>query len=248
MAFIYKITNDINNKIYIGKTELSKPENRWKEHLQDYKRRRCEKRPLYDAMNKYGTKHFHFEVIEETDSPEEREKFWIKKLRTYVGFDDCKGYNATLGGDGKSYLNLNENEVVKYHTEEACYVIGETANYFHVDRVTIKRILSKNNIPWLKSKDAVRLKVYEKHGGVYQVSKKTRLILNIFENIKNANIFMGKKEDSTAISNACEGFNKNHSAYGYLWYYGDDLRKRIDNGEIVTTENYCDQYDLSIYD
>lgn len=49
MAFIYKITNKINGKIYIGKT-LKTIEGRWKEHLKDYKRPRFEKRPLYSAM------------------------------------------------------------------------------------------------------------------------------------------------------------------------------------------------------
>ena len=73
MAYIYKITNDINNKIYIGKTNFS-IEKRWKEHLKTYKRENIEKRPLYNAMNKYGIEHFHIEQIEETDNPEEREK------------------------------------------------------------------------------------------------------------------------------------------------------------------------------
>ena len=149
MGFIYKITNDINGKIYIGKTELPDPYKRWKEHLQDYDRRRCEKRPLYAAMNKYGTEHFHFEVIEQTDNTVERERYWIDTLRTYVGFSDCNGYNATLGGDGKSYLNLDVDEVIKYHTEEASYIAGDTAKHFNVDRSTIIKILKKKHIHWM---------------------------------------------------------------------------------------------------
>ena len=48
MAFIYKITNDINDKVYIGKT-LSSVEKRWKEHLKDSKNRRYEK-DLYTQL------------------------------------------------------------------------------------------------------------------------------------------------------------------------------------------------------
>ena len=48
---IYKITNLINGKIYIGKT-LDTIEKRWKDHKSDSVRPRCEKRPLYSAMNK----------------------------------------------------------------------------------------------------------------------------------------------------------------------------------------------------
>ena len=39
MPYIYKITNDINGKIYIGKT-LSTIEQRFKEHCQDYLKER----------------------------------------------------------------------------------------------------------------------------------------------------------------------------------------------------------------
>ena len=53
MAYIYKITNDINDKIYIGKTNFS-IEKRFQEHCKDAFRKRNEKRPLYNAMKKYG--------------------------------------------------------------------------------------------------------------------------------------------------------------------------------------------------
>lgn len=98
MGYIYKITNDINNKIYIGLTNLQNPIDRWTKHLSDMNNAILySKRPLYEAMHKYGTEHFHFEIIEETNNPSEREQYWIKTLRTYIGFSDCKGYNATLG-------------------------------------------------------------------------------------------------------------------------------------------------------
>ena len=60
MPYIYKITNDINNKVYIGKT-LSTIDKRWKEHQRDSQKRRCEQRPLYSAIRKYGIEHFHIE-------------------------------------------------------------------------------------------------------------------------------------------------------------------------------------------
>lgn len=234
MGYIYKITNDVNGKMYIGKTELVDPYKRWKEHLQDYKKRRCEKRPLYAAMNKYGEEHFHFEVIEETNDTVEREQYWINKLRTYVGFKDCNGYNATLGGDGKVYLNLDEDEVIRYHTEEANYIIKSTAKYFNVDFKTIKNILVNNNVTWLKSKDAILLRKYELTGGIYQVSIKNKMILNIFENNTEANIYLHKPKDARGVTAACLGSNNgSHYAYGYLWYYGRDLNKAIENNEIL---------------
>lgn len=72
MAYIYKITNIINGKVYIGQTSFS-IEKRFKEHLQDSNKAHTEKRPLYDAIRKYGKDKFIIELIEETDNPNERE-------------------------------------------------------------------------------------------------------------------------------------------------------------------------------
>lgn len=65
MGYIYIIKNRINDKVYIGKTDLD-INKRFKEHVKDSRRRRCEKRPLYSAMRKYGCEHFYVELIEET--------------------------------------------------------------------------------------------------------------------------------------------------------------------------------------
>ena len=96
-GYIYKITNKINEKIYIGKT-LQPIYMRFKEHCKDAFRDRNEKRPLYAAMRKYGTESFEIELIEEIsiDRLSEREMYWIEKYDSYHN-----GYNATRGGDGK---------------------------------------------------------------------------------------------------------------------------------------------------
>lgn len=233
MGFIYKITNDINGKLYIGKTELLDPEKRWKEHLSDYKKDRNEKRPLYLAMKKYGEEHFHFEIIEETNNSEEREKYWIETFRTYIGFKDCNGYNATLGGDGKCYLNLNENEVINYHKEIACYVISDTSKYFNVDPNTIKKILKKNNITWLNRDDSAKFLSYVKYGGIYQVDKDSKIVINVFANIQDAADYMNINPYSNMIYDACKLKKGNRLAYGYLWYYGIDLNDAIENEGII---------------
>ena len=103
MPYIYKIVNDINNKIYIGKT-LNTIEHRFKEHCKDSKKSHNEKRPLYSAMNKYGVEHFHVELVEECDENilSDREKFWIENFGSFKN-----GYNATKGGDGTHYLDYD---------------------------------------------------------------------------------------------------------------------------------------------
>ena len=96
-GYIYKITNLINQKAYIGKT-VGSIEKRWKEHQRESQRERAENRPLYKALNKYGIDNFTIELVEEVDVKDlsKREIYWIGYYHTYED-----GYNATLGGDGK---------------------------------------------------------------------------------------------------------------------------------------------------
>lgn len=60
---------------------------------------------LYIKLWKNTGFNFYVELIEETNNPEEREQFWIRYYNSYVGFSNCQGYNATLGGDGKAYID-----------------------------------------------------------------------------------------------------------------------------------------------
>lgn len=97
-GYIYKITNKINGKAYVGKTTRTTQE-RWKEHLHDStKKQYYTNRPLYKAIRKYGSDGFTVETLEKVDLEHlsEREVYWIEYFHTYT-----EGYNATVGGDGK---------------------------------------------------------------------------------------------------------------------------------------------------
>lgn len=88
MIGIYKITNLINNKSYIGQSINIK--RRWREH-----KRMTGKNLMYEDMKKFKIENFSFEVIEECliDKLDEREIYWIKYYDTYNN-----GYNLTTGG------------------------------------------------------------------------------------------------------------------------------------------------------
>lgn len=104
MAYIYKITNQKNGKMYIGKT-IGTIEDRWRGHLSDSHNPQRNARHLYRAMNYYGVDNFIIEAIEEIEDVNqlaEREQYWISYYDTYHN-----GYNETYGGDGKHYLNYD---------------------------------------------------------------------------------------------------------------------------------------------
>lgn len=148
MAYIYQITNDVNGKIYIGKTEFSL-EKRWKEHCNDAYRDSKAKRPLYAAMRKYGIEHFHMELIEETNNPEERESYWIEQKQSFKN-----GYNATLGGDGRKYIDYD----VVAATYQQLQNLAQTAIVLNIDETSVHNILVAKNISIKPSSEVLKEK------------------------------------------------------------------------------------------
>lgn len=93
---IYKITNQINNKSYIGKT-IKTIDERFKTHLKNAKNKI--NRRLYDSMNFYGYENFLIEQIDIASSIEELNQKEIYYINLYDSIMP-NGYNMTTGGDG----------------------------------------------------------------------------------------------------------------------------------------------------
>ena len=224
MGWIYKIVNQINWKMYIGKTEHDNPFKRWEEHLRDYKRPRCEKRPLYDAMKKYGVENFIFEPIGQFENGQvlcDKEKEYIALYRTYVGFKDCNGYNATLGGDGKSYLNLNDKEVISYHLNNGS-VIGKTSKYFGCDEKSIAKILNNYDVDWLDFDDVIRKKFLLNYGGLVQLDRDCTRIIQIFDCPMDVREKY-KDYKKTSLKNAYILGHGTNRYKNYTWYRLNEL-------------------------
>jgi group I intron endonuclease len=151
MFYVYKITNLVNGKVYIGKT--NDIQGRWKEHI-DYAHNsnRKSNRALHNAIYKYGIDNFSIEEIENVESEDwsfEREKYWIAEYKTNI----CKygsqfGYNLTDGGEGSSGFK---------HSDETKQKMSEAhtgnKNHFYGKKHTesIKNILSEQKKSYYKS-------------------------------------------------------------------------------------------------
>jgi group I intron endonuclease len=94
---IYKIVNTINGKIYIGQTtNASERKNQHERCCMNKNNNKL----LYKAMRKYGVDNFLFSVIEKCYNRKElneMEYHYIIQYRTYVEFENCNGYNMTMG-------------------------------------------------------------------------------------------------------------------------------------------------------
>lgn len=208
MGYIYKITNLINNKLYIGKTVTSIA-HRWDQHKSAAKNRG--QWALYKAIRKYGEDNFSIEMIEEVDNDNlnNREIYWINYYNSYRD-----GYNMTLGGDGR--ISLNRNKIIELWNNGCsvqtisknlnCWVssvidILKEQNIYDPERIKKERIINTAN-----SQSQHKIIQYNENGE----------IINIFNSCKEAAEHIGGFSDTIH-----GGITTKGSRYGYYWAYED---------------------------
>ena len=207
MAYIYKITNIINNKLYIGKT-VNTIEKRFNQHKNESKTERAKNRPLYRAINKYGIENFEIEIIEECnyDILNEREIYWINYYDTYNN-----GYNATLGGDGT--ITIDYKKVLDIWNKNNNITVKQIAEFMGHDIGVISRILKEHGI----TKEEIIKRGQDSYSyKVAQLDKDTEEIIAIYDSQQKAAVALGKTPTCGAnIGRVCNG--QRPTAYGYKW-------------------------------
>jgi group I intron endonuclease len=217
LGHIYKITNDINDKIYIGCCSTT-IEERFSSHIKDFQKRYFEKRPLYSAMQKYGVEHFHIEEIESCDISImfEREIYWIQYFDSYGN-----GYNATKGGDGKL---LYDHEAICKRLKEHPYPI-DVAKEFGCCPDTVKDLAKRYCI---EVQNKGQKNFIEKSKTVVALDKKTLEEINVFNSTSDAAKWCFENQYTSALSSGVRGHiaeaanGKRKSAYGFIWKYKDN--------------------------
>lgn len=200
MGVIYKATCQINGKSYIGQTRqlFEKRKRKHEQAKDDY--------AFHLAIQKYGTKNFNWEIIEECSNEKlnEREKYWIAYYNTYA-----KGYNSTTGGDNAEAL-VNW---IKAHREES---YQNAINGLKYAQTYWQEHKEEHNDQLAKAREKA----------IKACSCKVLCIeLNlIFESLAEAERWSqtdqnpnGKKCSHQHISKVCKGQRK--TAGGYKWKY-----------------------------
>ena len=203
MGYIYKIENTINGKIYIGKTDYFDVTKRWKEHKRAMNREDCKHRPLYRAFNKYGIENFKFSVIEETNNTSEREVYWINFYDAYNN-----GYNLTLGGDGRSYVTIDIDNLQAYYKN---HNFLETSEHFDVSPKTLRNIMKQNGIDIVSSVEIQK----NNAKSVVQMTKDGKIV-HTYDSCHEAEMAISGLNKGV-VSEVCRGIRK--SAFGYVWQY-----------------------------
>ena len=221
--YIYKHTNKINGKSYIGQTKNIK--DRWKPS--SYKN--CTK--MYRAILKYGWDNFTHEILRECDETDV--DFWEVY---YIGFYDTinNGYNSESGGNKHKKLNAETRKKLSEINTGKKY--GKRSPEI-VEKIRIAN-LGKQRSEEYKQKRSELVKNEYKNGkrvapffGKHlseETKEKLRLSnKNICKKVKNKttneifeSLHLASKKCNvakTSISHACRGIRK--TAGGYEWEF-----------------------------
>lgn len=214
MGYIYKVTNTVNGKVYIGQTTRDVP-SRWKNHLSDARYPKQQDHSiLHKAMRKYGESVFTIDELEQCDNDilDEREQYWIQQYDSVNA-----GYNISLGGKG--YKKCLDDDILRLWEQGKSFV--EIADILSVHMETVSRILKRYGIehrPQQIQPNAVHQYTLD---GEY---------IQSFPSVCAASSYLGIR-GSGGIRSVCIG--RNRHCHGYRWSY-DKVDKlppiRKDNG------------------
>jgi len=218
-GIIYLITNQKNNKKYIGLT-IQSLERRWKYHIEQANAGQIKSREsLHADIRKYGKDAFSIEEIERGITKkdlEAKERKWIRTFNTLIP----NGYNISRGGvsGGSNKKPTNVDGVQFESVKEAIKYLAETRS---ISKAAAKRRLLKGRIDVkTRSKPGeslIKTKTYKAwsriiHGALNPKSKQYIAGLSIYENWRDFNQFyndVGEPSDPDmcfARINKCEGF------------------------------------------
>lgn len=116
MGVIYKITNNINGKVYIGLTTTD-IKRRWNHHKTVARNaiKNDHNHPLYNSMLKYGIENFKIEEIDSSEDFKKLGELERKYIKEYKSSDRKFGYNITMGGESNQ---LDANPRAKLTVED----------------------------------------------------------------------------------------------------------------------------------
>ena len=209
--FIYKATNKINKKVYIGQTTQTLEEriNQHNSHAYGHQYNYH----FHNAIRKYGAENFEYEIIEDNikdiETLNKREKYWIKYYNSYYN-----GYNSTLGGEGS--LKRDDELIIKLfnegkNTQEICEITG-------YNRATIYKSYKINNLIEENNKRKSEKIKIRCSRPVEQYDLKGNFI-RLWSSVSECGKFFGQESFISAI---CRQEESTLSAYGFLFKYADD--------------------------
>lgn len=199
---IYIIYNNFDNQVYIGKTSRS-IEERWKEHLRDYKK--FPSRKLYNAFLNNGIENFFIEELK-INATETDESSLIKEFDSYYN-----GYNSTLGGEGSPLYDIDVKEAYSlYNKTEKLSLVAE---YFGVDRTTLSNLFKRHNKPIVLRRSYQKKQVISKKLGKTFNSLTECCEYLVANGVSTVNL----KSTISSVTKVCNGHRKSYKGYDFKY-------------------------------
>lgn len=201
---IYKVTNNKNNKIYIGQTRNSL-EHRKAQHYRELTKK--DNNCFHNALIKYTAKDFNWEIIANANSLTELDDLEIFYIKKFDSTNRTKGYNLKLGGNngglclpetkaliGSKTKERWKNEVIKKKVTNGLQKGTESMKIKCLDLLvdfkcpicgeTIKR----QNFVKNKTCSITCGRIYSKENSLYDTGLKNALFINELNHLENKNI------------------------------------------------------------
>ena len=207
-VYIYKITNLINGKVYIGQTVRDVQE-RFREHC------RHEATAIDKAIKKYGKENFSVEVLCEAKSIGELNELEIKYISLYNSTDRIFGYNMCDGGDNTCGFHHSEQAKEKMRKSRIGMYEGKNNPFYG------KHHSSEQIEKWSKERKGRKLtEEWKRNIGKAQEKQVINLDTGeVFESVTAAAESCGAP--ATHITRVCRG--KRKTSRGYRWAYGNTV-------------------------
>lgn len=217
MAYIYKITNILNNKVYIGQT-IRNPSLRWNEHKSESLCPTSKHGYFYHlhcAIRKYGIESFVFEIIDECPD-DERFRVETEYILKYHSNNPQKGYNYVVEGSGRTPYSSQK---IKELWEKG-FSRNEIAEILNAKPLTISSRLHQLGV---LHEEIVDRKKKEKWSD-WQSKPVMQYSLDgiLIKEWGSATECSSAGYLQSAVSNVCR--QEQYSAYGFLWKYKNDER------------------------
>lgn len=224
MGSIYKITNDVNDKIYIGQT-INDINYRFRSHINEA--RQCDHQNKFHlALLEIGPEHFKIEEIEKCDNDKlnERECYWIKYYNSVNN-----GYNTTWGGS----TGIHYDRQMLLDLWNQGLNIQKISNTVGIDRGLLGQILRTEGISEeeLKNRHYESNRIQSKNRKVYQIDPKTGNIIKTWNLISE--ITKQLHIHHSTIIKCCQKKPQSKTAGGFAWRYVEDYNEETDKEELI---------------
>jgi len=148
--FIYKLTNTLNNKIYIGLT-TEKISERCRKRIAEAKYRDSRNSYILNAIRKHGSEVFKVEQIDTAITLEELQQKEIFYIQQYNSTNRKIGYNLTKGGEGNLGLKMSDETKEKIRQKQLGNKWSDERKIKHSE------ILKSKNIDYSKAVENCKL-------------------------------------------------------------------------------------------